>query len=215
MVTARNAKIRRLWEICQSEVEAPLERIKAAERLLIDFGPSEDSVPRIREVTAAFYNNADPKISERAQKLKIKLAKALDLRREAAKADIGPPVQESIVAGTSASQIPKPLTLTWHGLKQIQDEQLGVRHFDKEFSLETQHGLLEAVLESKITIGGIQSLLSDLYKKDSNGWSLKMSFPLIAGFAETYLRQHGVEPVPEDNTEARRFLDELDAELAK
>src|SRR5207245_2128707 len=132
----------------------PLERIKAAERLLIDFGPTEDSVPIIRKVITAFYNSADPKVSERAQKLKIKLAKAMDLRREATKADIGPPGEESIVAGTSASEVPRPATLTFYFLMEVLQGELGDswRFPEKEFSPETRLGLLEAVLDSKPTI---------------------------------------------------------------
>src|SRR5260370_34042246 len=102
MQTARSEKIQRLRGLCENEVEATLERVKAAERLLLDFGPSEDSVPIIRRVITAFQMNVDPQISARAQKLKIKLAKAMDLRREAAKADIGPTFEESIVACTSS-----------------------------------------------------------------------------------------------------------------
>src|SRR5258708_1079893 len=110
MITARSEKIQRLRGLCQNEVESPLERLKAGERLLIDFGPSEGSVPLIRKTILAFEMSADPQISARAQKLKIKLAKALDLRREAKNADIGPS-EEPIVAGTSASQVPRNVTL--------------------------------------------------------------------------------------------------------
>src|SRR5260370_29308518 len=117
MITARSEKIQRLRGLCQNDVESPLERLKAGERLLIDFGPSEGSVPVIRRVIAAFYNNADPKTSERAQKLKIKLAKAMDLRREAAKADIGTPVEEPIVASTS-SEVPR-LGITFSSLMSV------------------------------------------------------------------------------------------------
>jgi len=113
MITAKSEKIGRLRTLCLNETEAPLERLKSGERLLLDFGPTEGSVPIIRKVITAFFNSADPQIATRAQKLKIKLAKAMDIRREAAKADIGPPVEESIVAGTSASQIPRPVTLTF------------------------------------------------------------------------------------------------------
>ncbi len=221
MITARSEKIGRLRGLCQNQVADPLERIKAAERLLIDFGPSEDSVPRIREVIAAFYNNADPKVSERAQKLKIKLAKALDLRREAAKADIGPLVEESIVAGTSASEVPRSVTLTFYSLTEILEAELGDswRFSDKEFSPETRLGLLEAVLDSKPTIGAVQSLQAELYKRDSRGFKLAGMFPLVARIAKEYLLQNGVADAAkhedEEKEKVRQWIADLDVEMNK
>lgn len=209
MITSRSQKIGRLRGVCQNETESPLERLKASERLLIDFGPSEGSVPIIRRVITAFERNADPKISERTQKLKIKLSKAMDLRREAAKADIGPSVEEPIVAGTSA----RCVKLTRQSLISVQEEQLGDSwHWpENDFSTESRLGLLEAVLDSKVTTGGVQSLLAELQKRNLDGWSLAISFPLIVRFAKEYLTQNGVTPVPEDN--AQSLKDQKDFEL--
>ncbi|SRR6266481_1749707 len=221
MITARSEKIGRLRTLCLNETEAPLERIKAAERLLIDFGPSEGSVPIIRRVIAAFYNNADPKTSERAQKLKIKLAKAMDLRREAAKADIGLPVEASIVAGTSASQITRNVTLTFSSLMEILEAEMGDawRFDDKEFALETQLGVLESILDSKPTIGSVQGLQAELYKKDSRGFKLAGIFPLVARFAKEYLLQNGVADAAkyedEEKEKVRQWIADLDVEMSK
>ena len=221
MITARSEKIQRLRGLCQNEVEAPLERIKSAERLLLDFGPTEDSVPIIRKVITAFYNTVDTKISERAQKLKIKLAKAMDLRREAAKADIGPPTEESIVAGTSASQVPRNVTLTFYSLMEILEAELGDqwRFPDKEFSPETRLGLLEAVLDSKPTIGAVQSLQAELYKRDSRGFKLAGMFPFVARIAKEYLLENGVADAAkyedEEKEKARQWIADLDAEMNK
>jgi hypothetical protein len=221
MITARSEKIQRLRGLCENTVEAPIERLKACERLLIDFGPSEGSVPIIRKVITAFYNNVDPKISERAQKLKVKLAKAMDLRREAAKADIGPPVEESIVAGTLASQISKPATLTFYFLMEVLQAELGDswRFPNKEFSQETQLSFLEAVLDSKPTIGAVQSLQAELYKRDSCGFTLAGIFPLVARFAKEFLVQHGVADAAkyeiEEEEKVRNGIADLDVEMNK
>jgi hypothetical protein len=214
MITARNEKIGILRGQCLNEVLLPLDRIKAGEQLLRRFGATDGSRPILNKIITAFEMNVDPQVSDRARKLKIALAKAHNLRREAAEVELE---DQPIVAGTSTSQISKPLTLTWHGLMQIQEEQLGDswRFPDKEFSQEDQISLLEAVLESRPTVGAVQSLLFDIRKPNSDGWKLSMSFGLIVKFAEKYLRQHGVEPTPEDNTAAMKFLAELDAELAK
>jgi hypothetical protein len=96
MLTARNEKIGRLRGLCLNEVAEPVERLKAGWQLLKAFGPSEDSVPIIRKVIKAFEMSADPEISERALKLGLKLAKALDLRRDAKKADIGLDAEDPI-----------------------------------------------------------------------------------------------------------------------
>jgi len=219
MITARSEKLQRLRGLCQNEVESPFERIKAAERLLIDFGPSEGSVPVIRRVIAAFYNNADPKISERAQKLKIKLAKALDLRREAAKVDL--PIEEPIVAGTSANQVPRPATLTCYFVMDVLQAELGDswRFPDTEFSDESRLGLLEAVLDSKPTIGAVQSLQVELYRKDSRGFTLAGTFPLVARFAKEYLLGNGVADATkyedEERAKAEKWIADLDLEMTK
>jgi len=219
MITSRSEKIQRLRGLCQNEVAGPLERIKAGERLLIDFGPSEDSVPIIRKVIAAFFNSADPQIATRAQKLKIKLGKALDLKREAAKVDL--PIEESIVAGTSASQVPRNVTLTFHSLMEILEAELGDqwRFSDREFSPETRLGLLEAILESKPTIGAVQGLQAELYRKDERGFKLAGIFPLVARFAREYLLQNGVADAAkyedEEQEKVRHWIQDLDAEMSK
>jgi len=85
--------------------------------------------------------------------------------------------------------------------------------FDQEFAFETQLSVLESILDSKATIGGIQSLLTEL--KNSNGWSLAMSFPLIVRFAKEYLKQNGATPAPEDNAAALKFIADLEVEMSK
>jgi hypothetical protein len=221
VITARSEKIQRLRGLCQNDVESPLERLKAGERLLIDFGPSEGSVPIIRKVITAFFNSADPQIATRAQKLKIKLAKAMDIRREAAKADIGPPVDESITAGTSASQVPRNVTLSFSSLMEILEAEMGDawRFDDKEFSDESRLGLLEAVLDSKPTIGSVQSLQAELYKKDSRGFKLAGTFPLVARFAKEYLLENGIADAAkyedEEKEKVRQWIGDLDVEMNK
>lgn len=219
MITARSEKIQRLRGLCQNEVEAPLERLKAGERLLLDFGPTEGSVPILRRVILAFEMNSDPQISARAQKLKLKLAKALDLRREAAKVEL--PIEEPILAGTSASEIPRPVTLTFSSLMSVLEAEFGEswRFPDKEFSNESRLGLLEAVLESKPTIGSVKSLQAELYKKDSRGFTLAEIFPLVARFAKEFLIQNGVKDAAkyeiEEEEKVRQWIADLDLEMAK
>ena len=219
MITARSEKIGRLRGLCLNEVADPLERLKACERLLIDFGPTEGSVPIIRKVIMAFEMSSDSQASVRAQKLKLKLAKALDLRREAAKADIGIVTEEPI--GTSASEATRSMTLTFSFLMSVLEAELGDmwRFDDKEFSNESRLGLLEAVLDSKPTIGSVQSLQAELYKKDSRGFTLAGTFPLVARFAKEYLLQNGVTGATkyedEEREKARQWIADLDVEMSK
>ena len=90
---------------------------------------------------------------------------------------------------------------------------------EKEFSPETRLGLLEAVLDSKPTIGAVQSLQVELYKRDSRGFKLAGTFPLVARFAKEYLLQNGVADAAkyedEEKEKVRQWIADLDVEMSK
>jgi len=149
--------------------------------------------------------------------------KALGIRREKFRTvkNGNEGVEEPIVAGTSANQIPRPVTLTFSSLMEILEAEMGDawRFDDKEFSDESRLGLLEAVLDSKPTIGSVQSLQAELYRKDERGFKLAGIFPLVARFAKEYLLQNGVADAAkyedEEKEKARQWIADLDAEMNK
>src|SRR6266446_1542747 len=123
---------------------------------------------------------AAPEEVEQAGALLLRV-KVLGIRREQFRTvkNGNEGVEEPIVAGTSASQVPRPATITFSFLMSVLEAELGDmwRFPDNEFSNESRLGLLEAVLDSKPTIGSVQSLQAELYKKDSRGFTLAGTFP--------------------------------------
>jgi hypothetical protein len=76
----KQVKIARLRGTALNDSESPVERIEAARKLLQDYGPSDRSLPIIREVIKLFVSDADADVAERAQKLRAKLAKRLEIK---------------------------------------------------------------------------------------------------------------------------------------
>jgi len=212
--------------------ESAAEKLLRCKKIIIPLEqnpPNETSARILKDLrftlrTVLKSKEATPEEVDQAGALLLRV-RALGIRREEFRAknrneaEVDLPLEDHpIVAGKSASQVPRPVTLTWHGLIAILQEQLGdSRRFpDRDFGTETQLCFLEAVLGSKVTTGGIQSLLDELYKKDSNGWTLAISFPLVVRFVKEVLKQNGVTPNPEHNSEsALKFLADIDAELTK
>jgi hypothetical protein len=76
----KQAEIARLRTTALNEVESPVERIKAARTLLQNYGPSVRSLPIIRTIIRMYVADSNADVSERALKLRAKLAKILDLK---------------------------------------------------------------------------------------------------------------------------------------
>jgi hypothetical protein len=121
----------------------------------------------------------------------------------------GVPIPEGAVIGGS-HQAPAVRKLNHHTLTEVLQTELGDawRFSDKDFAQETQTQLLEAVLGCKPTTGSVQSLLAELFTKDSRGLRLGRMFPLITKFAENYLRQHGATPIT-DEINAKEYAEVL------
>src|SRR5258707_12061922 len=125
MQNDKTVKIQRLRTAALNENEAPKERIIAAAKLLTDFGPTERNIVVINKVVKLYANDPDYSVQERCLKLKDRLVKARGLR-EVSKEEL-PEVPEPtsteespmIVAGTSASEVPRPSPLTVNGIHEV------------------------------------------------------------------------------------------------
>src|SRR5712664_566873 len=164
MQTAKSIKIQRLRGTALNEAESPEERLKAASKLLIDFGPSEDNVPVIIMVVRLYGQSADIDLAERALKLKLKLSKALELRQEAKAVDIpDAPIQDS----SAASGPSVALSISFDSLMLAFDKVLGRplwRQFtQREVDLDSDKctWLLEEII-GKVTFENVQTLASEL-----------------------------------------------------
>jgi hypothetical protein len=140
---------------------------------------------------------------------------------EIQQAQTGVPIPEGAVIGGS-EQAPAVRKLNYYSLVEVLQAKLGDawRFPDKDFAPETQIQLLEAVLGCKPTIGAIQSLLTELFTRDSRGLRLGRIFPLTTKFAENYLRERGVTPITDEINEKERaevskWIEELDREFSK
>jgi len=76
----KQEEIALLRSVALNDALGPLPRVKAAQDLLLKFGPSSRNVPVIRKVISLFVLDADNNVQERAEKLRAKLAKRLALK---------------------------------------------------------------------------------------------------------------------------------------
>jgi hypothetical protein len=215
--------------------DPPAEKLTRCKKIVVPLenNPPNETSDRIledlRRVLRTVQKSETASSEEVAQAGDLLLrVKALAVRREEFRA-VNNVVEETekvsaeqpIIAGTSASQIPRTTRFTYSSLLLAQDSALGNawRLDDKEFSNESRLGLLEAILESKPTIGAVQSLQAKLYKKDSLGFKLAGMFPLVARFAKEFLLQNGVADAAkyeiEEEEKVRQWIADLDAEMSK
>jgi hypothetical protein len=223
MQNHKTKAIQRLRTTALDENEAPLERLRAAQRLLIDHGASDRNAPIINRVVKQYVSDADVSIAERAQKLKLKLANARGLKSEAAKVEIPEPeltaTEEStgIVAGTSASEVPKPsLSISLNEVIDAHQQVLGCfrwRQFNEgiiDLSEEEKTQLLEANLGGSPTVENVRALFEAVHVPNGLGWTIGSSCPSIVRVAQDFLKQNGVtiEP-PKLDEQTQSTLDRL------
>jgi hypothetical protein len=126
-------------------------------------------------------------------------------------------VSPAIVAGASASDVPKPsLSISLNDVVNALDEVLGGykwRIFNEgaiDLTPEERLKLLEAVLGSAPNVENVRALFEAVHVKDSGGWTIAGSCPAIVRVAQDFLSKNGisVEP-PQLDTETQRLLDVL------
>jgi len=224
MQNHKTKAIQRLRTIALDQNEAPLERLRAAQRLLIDFGPTDRNVPVINVVVRAFSKDSDYSIAERAAKLKVKLAKARGLKAELSEVELpsdeptvpGPnvPIPETVSTRSPSSPT---LSLTWHNLYDIFSETVGNyawRLFNEEkadLTAEQRYAILEKALgDLPVSAQNVGTLISELHKPNGLGWTLAASYGALVRITKDWLDQNGapVEPPPLES-EAQRLLDAL------
>jgi len=125
----------------------------------------------------------------------------------------------AIIAGTSASEVPKTLSLSFDSLRDTFTQTIGASLWHQfsdgqiDLTVEQRKSVLGAVLDS-VTVDGVRSLLNQLYTQN-HGWTLSGSFPALVRIGRDYLRQHGVtfEPPPPD-PRTQSLLDQLNRKKA-
>jgi hypothetical protein len=224
MQNHKTKAIQRLRTTALDESEAPVERLRAAQRLLIDHGPTDRNVPVINAVVRAFVKDSDYNIAERAAKLKAKLAKARGLKAEISEAELpsdeptarrpNVPIPETVSTQSLSSPT---LSLTWHNLYDIFSETVGNygwRLFNEEkadLTSDQRYAILEkALCDLPISVQNVKTLISELHKPNDLGWSLATSYGALVRIARDWLDQNGVsvEP-PELSDETQSILDRL------
>jgi hypothetical protein len=183
----------------------------------------EDLRRTLRTVQRATDASASPEEITLAGDLLLRV-KALGLRREkyrdaknAGEIFEEAPTKESIVAGVSASQVPRSATplIDWHLLIELHDEVIhrskwqGFFDERSDVPLDLRQKLLQNVLGDRpVNVENVRNLHKALRTRN------QMGFPVYV-VAEEFLRQNGVTLTPDDNTAALNFIADLDAELAK
>jgi hypothetical protein len=222
MQNQKTKKIQRLRGVALDENEAPKERIIAAAKLLTDFGPTERNVVVINKVVKLYANDSDYSVQERCLKLKDKLVKARGLRdakEELPEDDPEPMAVEetpAIVAGVSASEVPKPPSIFLTEVVAAHQEVLGGfkwRQFNEgiaDLSKEERLQLLKAILGDAPSIDNVRTLFEAVHVKNGLGWTIAGSCPSIGRIAGEFLNQKGVsvEP-PKLNQSEQGLLDRL------
>jgi len=215
MQTAKSIKIQRLRGTALNQAESPEERLKAASKLLIDYGPSEDNVPVVNVVVRLYGQSADAALAERALKLKLKLSKALELRQEAKAVDI----PDATIENSSAPSGPSTgvaLSISFDSLMFAFDKvgkslwrQFTLGEVDLDSNKRTW--LLEEITE-KATFENVQTLAFELQRIDPlSGWSLAHSFPALVRISVEWLAAHGqLQPEP---VTTKSFSDRLFEEM--
>jgi hypothetical protein len=220
---AKQKEIARLRNVALDEQESPTERLAASKRLLSRYGPSKRNVVVINSVVKRYIEGHEYSVVERAQKLKAKLKKAVELKgivdtdlpEESVSVPAAPTPE--IVAGTSAREVPKAsLSISLNEVVTAHQEVLGGykwRIFNEgavDLTQEERLRLLEAVLGSAPNVENVQSLFDAVYIKNGLGFTIAGSCPSIVRVAQDFLKQKGVtiEP-PQTNAETQRLLDAL------
>ena len=197
MQNQKTKKIQRLRGVALDENEAPKERIIAASKLLTDFGPTERNIVVINKVVKLYANDPDYSVQERCLKLKDKLVKARGLRevsKEELPEDPAATASEEspmIVAGTSASEVPRPSPLTVNGIHEVVRRVVGVLPYEglpqdlATLSITQQNLIIEALVHDSglsLSVQEIQSVIDSL-----NSQGLAGNFPGLIQVANRYL----------------------------
>lgn len=220
MQSDKSKRIQQLRNDALDENRTPKDRIKSAERLLSEFGPSDRNLPVIHSVIKTFIKDVNYDTQERAQKLKAKLLKSRELK-EIADAELPSEEQavepeQEIVAGTSASEVPKPLSISLTEVVAAHHHILGGykwRMFNEgavDLSKEERMQLLETILGGAPNVDNVRSLLETVHATNGLGWTIAGSCPSIVRIAQDFLNQKGasVEPPPLKQSE-QQLLDRL------
>jgi hypothetical protein len=218
MSNHKQQEIDRLRKIASDENESPTERLIAATKLLSRYGPTQRSAPIINATIKRFINHPDFPIQQRATKLKKKFVEAKGLK-EVAKTELPDEnpeftamevVPSPTIASTSATQVPRPLSLTFDGACHAFDT-IGnsLWHLFSEgqcdLSLDQRTAILEKILDQlPLCVANVRLLLDELNKKNQLGWSLAASFPALVRIAEEFLKAQGVV-IEEERKEPDRF----------
>jgi hypothetical protein len=139
--------------------------------------------------------------------------KALGVRREKFRAN---KEDGEIVAGTSASQVPRPSFLSWDSLRETFTTVLGsalwrqISQGEVEISSSQRTAILEAVLDH-VNSQTVLGLISELNQPNESGWSLAHSFPALVHICKEWLAARG-QPQPEPVI-TKSFSDRLFEEL--
>jgi hypothetical protein len=220
---AKQKEIARLRNVALDEQEAPTERLVAAARLLSKHGPSKRNVVVINSVLKLFASHGDYAVAERARKLKLKLTKAKGLK-QIVNVDLPEPEEQTlpsdpaseIVAGTSASEVPKPLSISLTEVVSAHQEVLGSFKWRQltegvlELSDEEKTQLLEAILGCAPNADNVRSLFESLHATNGLGWSIAGSCPSIVRVAGDFLQRNGiVVSLPKLDEQTQSVLDRL------
>ena len=221
MQSDKSKRIQQLRADALDENRTPKDRIKSAARLLSEFGPSERNLPIIHSVIKTFIGDVSYDIQERAQKLKAKLLKSRELKEIV---DVELPLEgqttaepePKIVAGTSASEVSKALSISLTEVVSAHQEVLGSFKWRQltegvlELRDEEKTQLLEAILGCAPNVENVQNLFDAVHVKNGFGWDIAGSCPSVVRIAEDFLKQKGasVEP-PKMSESEQKLLDAL------
>ncbi len=124
----------------------------------------------------------------------------------------------ALVAGTSASEVPKPLSISLAEIVAAHHDVLGGFKWRQlsegtiELSEEEKTKLLEAVLGCSSNVENVRNLYDALHVENSTGWTAAGSCPDIVRIAQEFLQKKGVRVEPPQsnaNAETQRLLDAL------
>jgi hypothetical protein len=215
--------------------ESAAEKLLRAKKIIIPLeqnSPNETSARITKDLrftlrTVLKSKEATPEEVAQAGDLLLRV-KALGVRREEFRtkngnegAEVDSLEDHPIVAGTSASHVPRTTGLTYNSIFESLDSVFGNawRWSGKDFSQEERLNFIENILGSKPTVSAVKALQLELYKKDSRGFTLAGTFSLVAQFVKEYLVQHGVADASKFEDEERTIVEkwkaDLDAEMSK
>jgi hypothetical protein len=204
--------------------EQPENRLLRSKKVLIDLENNRDEVTdrvicALRKVLHSVKEceTANAEQIAQAGSLLLRL-KPLDPRRLRRLKQNGSETDEDgeIVAGTSASQVPRPSYLSWDSLRETFTTVLGsalwrqITLGEVEISSSQRTAVLEAVLDH-VNSQTVLGLISELNQPNESGWSLAHSFPALVRICKEWLAAHG-QPQPEPVI-TKSFSDRLFEEL--